>query len=303
MPRQRKPVVAVAAGSARLEGAICEQQQRMVAAMPSLESAGVEDIHGARVAARRLRSMLKTFRPLLDDRRARMYRADLRSFARALGSAREADVRRDLLLAMIQDDPGIEPDDRQRFATLLDDACLASREQLRRRLDEPGWAALCRALQREATGKALFALRDAELGELVQLAARAWRRPVKLLRRKPTSTEQLHELRLAFKHCRYALEPIGDVAPKATARLLRRLRATQDRIGEHRDTLLAEHWVREHERTLGRPLLERLVAMISVREKRLRRQSTARAGRVLEAWRAWRDATQRIRRAAGRDRP
>src|SRR5512133_1241947 len=86
----------VAPGSACLEAAIREQQRRIGAAIPALGSASVDDVHGARVAARRLRSMLKTFGPLLDERRAQRYRAHLRTFARSLGTAREADVRRTL---------------------------------------------------------------------------------------------------------------------------------------------------------------------------------------------------------------
>jgi CHAD domain-containing protein len=290
-----------APGSACLEAAVREQQRRIAAASALLDAARADDIHGARVAARRLRSMLKTFRPLFDDRRAQRYRADLRVFARSLGAVREADVRRALLLG-VAGDASLTTADRQRLTVLLDDACRASREQLRRQLAEPGWTRLGRALQRAAASDALFAVRDAGPGELAQLAERAWRRPVKLLRRNPTSTVELHELRLAFKHCRYALEPIAEVAPKATARLLRRLRAAQDRIGEHRDTLLAEHWVRENERALGRPSVGRLVASIEVHEKRLRRQSATRAAKVLDAWRAWRDATRRVRQGASRDR-
>jgi CHAD domain-containing protein len=290
-----------APGSASLEEAIREQQRRIAAAIGVLDSAGEDDVHGARVASRRLRSMLKTYGPLLDERRAQRYRAHLRTFARSLGTAREADVRRALLLGLAAD-ANVTAAGRRRLTVLLDDACLASREQLRRHLAEPDWAGLGRALQRDASGGRLYAVRDADLGELVRLATRAWRRPVKLLRRNPTTTPELHELRLAFKHCRYALEPIAEVAPAATSRLLRRLRGAQDRIGEHRDTLLAEHWVRENERALGRPLVARLVASIAVREKRLRRQSAARAAKVLDAWRVWRDATRRIRKAASRDR-
>jgi CHAD domain-containing protein len=290
-----------APGSACLEAAIREQQRRIEAAMAALGSADEDDVHGARVAARRLRSMLKTFGPLLDESRARRYRAHLRAFARSLGTAREADVRRALLLDLAAD-AHVTAAERSRLKLLLDDACLASREQLRRHLAEPDWATLSRALRRDASGGQLYAVRDADLGELVHLATRAWRRPVKLLRRNPTSTAELHELRLAFKHCRYALEPIADVAPKATARLLRRLRGAQDRIGEHRDTLLAEHWVRENERALGRPLVGRLVAGIEICERRLRRQSAARAAKVLDSWQAWRDATRRVRQGASRDR-
>jgi CHAD domain-containing protein len=302
MARPRKsPALPAAPGSACLEAAVREQQRRIAAAIATLGGASVDDIHGARVAARRLRSMLKTFGPLFDERRARRYRTDLRAFARALGAAREADVRRTLLLDLAAD-ARVSAAERRRLAVLLDDACLASREHLRRHLEESAWAALGAALQRDAASDRLFAVRDADLGVLAQLAARAWRRPVRLLRRNPTSTAELHELRLAFKHCRYALEPIADVAPKATARLLRRLRGTQDRIGEHRDTLLAEHWVRENERALGRPLVGRLAVSAAVREKRLRRQSAARAARVLDAWQAWRDATRRVRRGASLDR-
>lgn len=207
-------------------------------------------------------------------------------------------MRRALLLEVVRSDAAIAPVDRRRLTRLLDDACIASREQLRRRLTEPGWAVLCRALGRDAASQTLFAVRDAQVADVVALAARAWRRPVRLLRLKPTTTAELHELRLAFKHCRYALEPIADVAPKSTARLLRRLRAAQERIGEHRDTLLAEHWVREHERSLGRALVARLVGDLQAGEESLRRQSTTRAAKVLDAWQVWRDATRRIRKAA-----
>jgi CHAD domain-containing protein len=302
MARKRtSPAPTPAPGSLCLEAAIREQQRRIAAAIAALEGASADDIHGARVAARRLRSMLKTFRPLLDEGRARRYRDDLRAFARSLGAAREADVRRALLLDLAAE-VDLPVAERRQLAVLLDDACRASRDQLRRHLGEPGWAKLCAALQRNAASDRLFAVRDADLGELARLAERAWRRPVKLLRRRPSSTVELHELRLAFKHCRYALEPIADLAPKATARLLRRLRAAQDRIGEHRDTLLAGHWAREHERTLGRAAVGRLATGIERRERRLRRQSAVRAARVLEAWRTWRDAARRVRPEASRDR-
>jgi CHAD domain-containing protein len=290
-----------APGSARLEEAIREQQRLLAAAAAALETAGVEDVHRGRVAARRLRSILKTFRPLLDPRRDRRYRADLRSFAQALGAVREADVRRELLVELARADAAITPADRRRLGVALDDLRITSRENLRRHAAEPRWSALCAALERHRAGAALFAVRDARLGEVVALVERAWRRPVRLLRARPTDTAELHELRLAFKHCRYALEVVADVAPKATARLLRRLRAAQDRIGEHRDTLLAVHWVQSNERSLGRPLAVRLVAHLDVRERKLRRQSADRSALVLDAWREWRDATRRVRKGASRD--
>jgi CHAD domain-containing protein len=108
---------------------------------------------------------------------------------------------------------------------------------------------------------------------------------------------ELHELRLAFKHCRYALEPVADIAPRESARLLRRLRAAQDCIGDHRDTLLAEHWVKENESALGPALVAHLDAGLREREKALRRDAARRAERVLDAWQAWRSATRPVRKA------
>lgn len=303
MPRRKTPLAPTppAPGSARVEDAIREQQRRISASATTLATAGVEDVHQGRVAARRLRSLLKTFGPLLEPGRARLYRADLRSFARALGAVREADVRKELLLALARADASLPPDDRRRLGALLDDHCIAERENLRRHLQEPGWGALCRALERHGAGKALFTVRDAGLADVVELAASAWRRPVRMLRDEPETAAELHELRLAFKHCRYALEPIADVAPKATVRLLRRLRAAQDRIGEHRDVLLTEHWVSAQERALGRSLVASLLEDLSGHERILRRQAAGRARKVLPAWRAWRDATRRLRKAGKRD--
>ena len=122
------------------------------------------------------------------------------------------------------------------------------------------------------------------------------------MRDDPESVAELHELRLALKHCRYALEPVADLESRAAARLMRRLRAAQDRIGEHRDTLLADHWARLNERSLGRTLTAQLVGDLARQERVLRRQAVSRSRKVLPAWREWRDATRRLRREAKRDR-
>jgi CHAD domain-containing protein len=302
MPTSRhKPAAplppATADGSRRVEDAIREQQ-RLLSVATELESAGVEDVHRGRVAARRLRSMLKTFRPLLEPRRARLYRVDLRSFARALAGVREADVRRELLVAVVAHDGTIPPADRERLSGLLEDARIAAREALHRHQGEPGWTALKKALGRHAAGADLFVDHGASLARVLGLVAGSWRRSVRLLEGEPETTVELHELRLSLKHCRYALEPVADVAPKATARLVRRLRNAQDCIGEHRDTLLATHWVQSNERLLGRDFAARLVADLERRERRLRHRATRRSRKVLEAWRDWRAATRRFRKEA-----
>ena len=56
-----------------------------------------EDVHQARVATRRLRSDLRTFRPLLDEAWAEALRDDLRWLGGELGRVRDAEVLRDRL--------------------------------------------------------------------------------------------------------------------------------------------------------------------------------------------------------------
>jgi CHAD domain-containing protein len=286
-----------AEGSRRIEDTI-RQQKGALAAATAANAVGVEDVHKARVAARRLRSVLKTFGSLLEPRRARLYRVDLRSFARALAGAREADVRRELLAAIADRDASIPPEARARLDLALEDACIGARETLRRHRGEPGWAALCAALARHASSDALIVDRQASLAEVLALVARAWRKPARMMRAQPETTEELHELRLALKHCRYALEPVADVAPKPTARLLQRLRGAQDAIGEHRDLILAEHWLQSNERQLGRDLSMRLVANLQRRERQLRRRAARRSGKVLEEYSRWRAATRRLTKEA-----
>jgi len=274
-----------------------EQQRRITAGAARLADATVDDVHDARVAARRLRSLLRTFRPLLDPRRARLYRIDLRSFARALAGAREADVRRELLVELGRREPSVSPSGYQRLGKLLEEESRAARDGLRRHLAEPGWAALCRALERQAASERLLVVRDADLARMLALADVSWGKAVQLMEEEPEDVAGLHELRLAFKHCRYALEPVADVAPKSTARLLRRLRGAQDAIGEHRDLLLARHWVSANERSLGRPLVRRLQPLLETREAALLRKAAVRSRKVLPAYREWRRAARRARKA------
>ncbi len=297
-PRARKPIASpqLADGSRRVEAALIEQQRLLRSAAERLETADSTDIHHGRVAARRLRSLLKTYRPMLDARCTRLMRADLRSFARTLSAVREADVRRDLLLSLARSEPGMATSSLQRLATRLEDHCLEARASLRRHTAEPRWAALRAAIEDESAMRRLVVRRDADLADELHLVEQSWLKAVRLLEQEPREAAELHELRLALKHCRYALESVADVQPKAVARLLRRLRGAQDSIGEHRDTLLADHWVRLNERSLGRPLTGRLLELLQREERRLRRKAAGRAAKVLAAYEDWRVATRRVRK-------
>jgi CHAD domain-containing protein len=300
--RAAEDAPSVAEGSERVVSALREQQRQLGAAIARLGSADATDVHHGRVAARRMRSLLKTIRPLLDRRRARLLRADLRSFARTLSAVRESDVRRDLLVGLARRDPAVAPMDFQRLSVRLEDRCLEARAVLRRHLVEPGWPALCAALTGERIVDELGVRADADLAEVLRLIGKIWRKAVRLLVHEPRSAVELHRLRLALKHCRYALEVVADLRPKPAARLLLRLRSVQDGLGEHRDALLAIDWVRANERLLGKRLTSRLVPLLARHERKLHKRAARRVARLLPAYRQWRVATRALRKATSKDR-
>jgi CHAD domain-containing protein len=229
-------------------------------------------------------------------------RADLRSFARSLALVREADVRRDLLVELSASDPTLAAEELRRLATILDDRCLEARSSLARHVTEPGWAALAAAVQSETVFADLRIRPDVELGDVLRCVNDSWTAAVRRLESEPTDTEGLHALRLALKHGRYALEPVADVSPDEVSQLLRRLRAAQEGIGEHRDVVLARHWVSSNESALGGNLTRRLVALLARRERRLRARAATLASRVLPAVRRWRKATRALRKGTRKGR-
>lgn len=284
-------------GSPALADALRAQQQILASRTARLKGASIDDVHQVRVAARRLRSLLRTFRPLLDPRRVRLYRADLRTCARALADVRESDVRQQLLLALVQRDAAMPRAGFRRLSGQLEATGDAARGALRRRISLTDWKALCRALRAHAASESLVRRRDASLDEVLERVERSWRKPRKLLEAGPRDLEQLHDLRLALKHYRYALEPVAGVAPREAARLLRRLRAAQDRLGEHRDLVLAREWVDEHAESLGRVLVRRLKRLVDQRTADLLDEIIRCIRRVVPAQDRWRRASRRFRSA------
>jgi CHAD domain-containing protein len=295
-PRRVRPVPEAAEGSRRVEAALREYQRQLRAAAARLPEADSDGVHDGRVAARRIRSLLKTFRPMLDVRCTRLMRADLRSFARSLALVREADVRRDLLHELTGSDPGLAEEDVRRLVTMLDDRCLEARSSLARHMAEPGYAALAAAVQSESAIADLRIRPDLTLGEVLRCVNASWTKAVRCLEREPTDTAGLHELRLALKHGRYALETVADVAPDEVSQLLRRLRVAQEAIGEHRDLVLAGHWLSSNASGLGGNLTRRLLVDVGRREKRLRARAARRAHQVLPALRRWQKRTRALRK-------
>lgn len=72
---------------------------------PGVRAEQPEAVHQMRVAARRLRSLLASGRPLLDDSEVQPLRAELRWLSGTLGAARDPGVVHERLSALLADEP------------------------------------------------------------------------------------------------------------------------------------------------------------------------------------------------------
>jgi CHAD domain-containing protein len=207
----------------------------------------VEPLHQMRVGTRRLRSDLRTFRPLLDKDWAESLRVELKWLGSSLGAVRDLDV---LLERLRREGEDLSP----RLDALF--------EELERRRDDAR-AALLEDLRSaryvELLDRLVEAARDPRLSDRAQqpssevlpaLAARSWRKLKKAVRAlgDDSSDEELHRVRVLTKRARYAAEAVAPaLAPKARRKATRfagRAADVQDVLGELQDSVVAAQTIR-----------------------------------------------------------
>jgi CHAD domain-containing protein len=216
----------------------------------------IEHVHKARVATRRLRSDLRTFRSLLDADWVRQMRIDLRSPANALGEVRDADVLMAELRAQIA---SLEGPDAAAAARLL--AQLGSeRDQANARLLEMlDGEPYARLLDRLVAAAANPPMANPAAGGLPAsstlpgLVARPWKRLRRWVAGLGTdpADEALHEVRKRAKQLRYASEAAASVRGRPAVKLAGAAENLQEVLGEFHDAVVSADWLREHGGTEG----------------------------------------------------
>ena len=261
-PRARRKgppdLAALATVEAALRGAIGHLLEAMLHHAPGCKlGAGPEGVHQTRVALRRLRSILKTFRPAAGCPELAAFDAGLKSLADLLGPARDWDVFLAgvgaAAAAAMPGPRGADP----RLASLLraaEQQRSAAYGALRHGLDSAafrrliidGIGLLHTTPWRQAPAGVEPAERSARLAEpLPEFAAALLDKRWRKLRSdgaeiEAHSAEALHELRLEAKRLRYAAELFAPLWPgKVTRRFLRRLAAVQEDFGIANDTAVA----------------------------------------------------------------
>jgi CHAD domain-containing protein len=217
--------------------------------------AGADDaVHRMRIAARRTRSALRTFKPLLDADRAERLGSELRWLGQELAGARDAQVLRAALLDQVEQQPAELV--LGAVATRIDDelraAESAGRERAIRALEDERYFRLLDELDRfvsapPVVSKAGRSAADV-LPRLLQRDMRRLRHAVRDVHEAGSGDERdeaLHEARKKAKRLRYAAELAVPALGKGARRLGRRAKRVQQALGDHQDSVVARERLRE----------------------------------------------------------
>jgi CHAD domain-containing protein len=205
----------------------------------------VEAVHKARVATRRLRSDLKTFRPIVERAWSEPLRAELKWLGGLLGHVRDADVLSELLTAGLDELPGAQRAAGTGLTDRLHTARGHDRDALLEAMRSPRYARLLEWLVAGANDPRLRAKveskrADAIVDRLTAPPRKKLARHVRQLGSPPTN-EELHDVRKKAKQARYALEAVAPISGNRT--VAKRLADLQDVLGHHQDAVVATAWL------------------------------------------------------------
>jgi CHAD domain-containing protein len=213
-----------------------------------------DSIHQMRVATRRLRSALRTFRALFDRSRTDPLRAELRWLATELGEARD----REVMLARLQKRIAAEPPElvmgrvAERVQIRLEREYREAHDRVLAELDESRYRKLLDDLDALLTDPPFAGEAHEPAGNVLpKLVRKSWKRLDNRVQEAndAASHEQrdvaMHEARKEAKQARYAgeaLEPVFGTAAEAFAKAMEDI---QELLGDHQDSVVTRVLLRE----------------------------------------------------------
>ncbi|HEX6487760.1 MAG TPA: CHAD domain-containing protein [Candidatus Dormibacteraeota bacterium] len=206
-----------------------------------------EAVHQARVATRRLRADLRTFRDFVDPDWAAALVEELRWAAGDLGDVRDSEVLTELLEGLARRLPSGDRAAGLRLARRLGQVRDDARRRLIATLDSPRYLELIEALLAASHEPPLTEASAAPAEEALPPQVKAgWRRIRRAVRDLPDDPpdEHLHRVRILAKRLRYAAEAVGTVL-NGYGKLAKDAAALQDVLGRHQDAVVAQGWLRE----------------------------------------------------------
>ncbi len=213
-----------------------------------------DTVHGMRVAARRIRSALQTFTPLLERDRSDRLVGELRWLGQVLAGARDAEVLGRRLADQVAEQPAelVLGPVAARIRTDLRANERTARAAAVAALDDERYFALLDELDAFAEAPPFVADRDepaaSRLPDLVGRDAKRLRRAVAEVgadEEPHARAASLHEARKKAKRLRYGAEVAVPVLGKKARRLARGAKRVQRALGRHQDATVAREYLRE----------------------------------------------------------
>ena len=222
------------------------QLAALLALDPAARRAEEDAVHRMRVATRRARSALKSFRKELDRTTTDPVADELKWLAGVLGTARDREVLTERLGRRLDELDPARTDHRLRHRLLDDDTPTATRHAAAPpELDGARYFALLDALEALLAAPPYTPAADAPAAEAARATVRRdhdrLRHAVETALALPPGQERdtaLHEARKDAKRARYSSEAAQPVLGPAAAAHSARMKTVQQLLGEHQDSVM-----------------------------------------------------------------
>ena len=225
----------------------------MLAEDPRVRADREDAVHKMRVSTRRMRSALASYRKVLAPEPARDVRTELKWFAGVLGAARDAQVMRARLHALVDSQPAelvLGPVQQRIDEELLGDY-RAAHDEVARVLDGDRYRRLLDRLESVVSSPVFTAAADAPAGETADRMLRRDRRRLhrqvraaREARSEDHRSESLHDARKDAKRLRYASEVAQPVQASGATELAAGAEHVQKILGEHQDSVVSREYLR-----------------------------------------------------------
>ena len=204
-------------------------------------------VHTMRIALRRLRAALASYRKLLDPDAVTHLRGELKWLAGAAGAARDAQVMHERLTTLLAAQPAdlIVGPTTERVGAKLEADLVAGRRELIDALDSERHDRLLEALEALLADPPLTPRASKPAHKVLpRRVARAGKRlaravDVALAVDGAERDVALHEIRKCAKRLRYSAEVASPIRPKRAAKLAEDAHELQRALGDHHDSVVA----------------------------------------------------------------
>ncbi|WP_278262626.1 CHAD domain-containing protein [Nocardia sp. AG03] len=227
-----------------LRDALREDIDRLLAAEPDVRADADDSVHQMRVATRRLRSVLRSYRALFTGDHSKTTARELKWLADILGVARDAEVRAARFKNLLRDHDDVPVEVIRALVGASRHVYATGHSEVLTTLDGDRYRRLADTLTDWRTDPPLTT--DAADTDAASAFERVLRRDRKRLRAlvlaEPTAApadrvELLHDIRKGAKRLRYSCEAASEVLGDAAADLGTRAKRLQTVLGDHRDAV------------------------------------------------------------------